>query len=430
VKKQLSLGALALSLLLVVGGGCTIGRKGFDWPARRGPGGNGISKETGWNPKALAGGPKILWQANIGNGYANVAIRDNLLVTMGTKEGFTTIYGLKADTGKEIWKYSYANTNDTQATPAIDGNSVYALSLEGELFCLNSRNGKLRWKKELVKDHGALRPVWGFAGSPIIVEDLVILTANSSGMGLNKKNGEKVWVSDRPPKQFKASDPHASNGADYATPVVFKRHEKTYALIASWKGLSAVDVQTGRPLWVYEWELYSGCHTTDPVVDGDHIYLAENYHPPSKPRPGSLFLDVSGESPALLWKSSELTTEISDAVALDGYLYSGQGGPRFFGASLRCIDLKTGTLKWEKAVSEAAMPNCVTLSAAGGKLIVLTDDGVLAVAESSAESYQEISRCILLPEVTKKFWSPPVLCNGRIYCRNYHGELVCVDVSK
>jgi len=92
VKKQLSLGALALSLLLVVGGGCTIGRKGFDWPARRGPGGNGISKETGWNPKALAGGPKILWQANIGNGYANVAIRDNLLVTMGTKEGFTTIY--------------------------------------------------------------------------------------------------------------------------------------------------------------------------------------------------------------------------------------------------------------------------------------------------------------------------------------------------
>ena len=162
MKKQLSLVALALSLPLVVGGGCTIGRKGFDWPARRGPGGNGISKETGWNPKALAGGPKILWQANIGNGYANVAIRDNLLVTMGIKEGFTTIYGLKADTGKEIWKYSYANTNDTQATPAIDGNSVYALSLEGELFCLNSRNGKLRWKKELVKDHGALRPVWGF----------------------------------------------------------------------------------------------------------------------------------------------------------------------------------------------------------------------------------------------------------------------------
>jgi hypothetical protein len=90
-------------------------------------------------------------------------------------------------------------------------------------------------------------------------------------------------------------------------------------------------------------------------------------------------------------------------------------------------------MMWEQVMSEAKPPKCVTLSAAGDKLIVLTDDGILAVAEASPQTYKELSQCKLLPEtkaIFAKFWTPPVLCNGRIYCRNFNAELVCIDVSQ
>jgi outer membrane protein assembly factor BamB len=189
-------------------------------------------------------------------------------------------------------------------------------------------------------------------------------------------------------------------------------------------------VETGQPLWVYEWELYSGRHITDPVVTGKRIYLADNYKDPSLP--GSLLLEVKSNTPTVLWKSPDLYTEISNAVIVDGHIYGGQGGPYKYAASLRCVDLETGKLKWERIMSEAMFNGCVSLMAADGKLIILTDDGMLVIAEASAEGYKEISRC----EVPKgetgiaKFWTAPVLCNGRIYCRNYYGELVCIDVSK
>ena len=51
----------------------------FDWPGWRGPNHDGISTEINWNPKALASGPKILWNVNISAGYSNVAIKDNCL---------------------------------------------------------------------------------------------------------------------------------------------------------------------------------------------------------------------------------------------------------------------------------------------------------------------------------------------------------------
>ena len=111
--------------------------KDYDWPRWRGPNGDGISKETGWNPAALKDGPRILWKANVGMGYSNVAIKDNRLYTMGCKGREYTIVCLNAETGKEIWRRVVSeNLMEPQATPAIDGEFLYALSKEGLLLCL------------------------------------------------------------------------------------------------------------------------------------------------------------------------------------------------------------------------------------------------------------------------------------------------------
>ena len=108
-----------------------------------------------------------------------------------TKESFA-IFCLNAETGKEIWRQSFDELSDPQSTPAVDGNAVYVLSKKGILLCLNAKNGKLRWKKDLVSEYDVVKPFYGFAGSSLIEQDLLILTANTSGIALNKKTGNKV----------------------------------------------------------------------------------------------------------------------------------------------------------------------------------------------------------------------------------------------
>ena len=75
---------------------------------------------------------------------------------------------------------------------------------------------------------------------------------------------------------------------------------------------------------------------------------------------------------------------------------------------------------------------CLTLTAANGTLIILDDQGTSRTAEASPEGFKEIARCDVLQGANKsrQFWTPPVLCNAKIYCRNFAGDLVCIDVSK
>jgi outer membrane protein assembly factor BamB len=413
--------------------------KGFDWPRWRGPDGNGISKETGWNPQALAGGPRILWKANVGSGYSNVAIRGNRLYTMGflKKKKGTVVFCLWADTGKRIWQSLFPCKFDfPQSTPTTDGTSVYALSNEGILLCLNAQNGKLRWKKDLVSEYGAVKPYYRFAGSPVVEGESLILTVNSAGLALNRETGQLIWNSAAPPppEKIKVFWAGQTSGTDYTVPVIYDHNGKRYALLSSWKGISAVDVESGKPSWLYEWELYSGNNITDPVISGDTIFITNEF---SKLRTlQSVLVQIQGDKPEVLWKSPELWANITTPVILDGYIYGCRGGPDAAYADLRCLDLQTGRLMWKQHLGTAHAQESLSLMAADGKLIILNDQGMLYIAEATPTGYKEISSCDVLrgekPHFLKvrKFWTPPVLCNGRIYCRNYAGDLICIDVSK
>jgi outer membrane protein assembly factor BamB len=371
-----------------------------------------------------------MWKADVGQGRANVVIAGDLLYTMGTIKGNNTVSCLRADSGQPVWQYSFESFDDAQATPVVSADSVCALSKGGILLCLDALTGKLRWQKDLVADFGAVRPYYGFAGSPVIVGQTVLITVNTAGMALNVATGDLAWMSDAPPKRIIAYDTAETNGSDYSTPVLYAKDGKTYALIASWKGLSSVEVEKGTPNWVYEWEQYSGRHITDPVVVGNQVFIAQNYGGGTSA--DSLLMEMAEGRPRVIWKSQDFPTEISNPVIIDGYIYGGQGGPYKYNAGLRCVSLATGKVAWEKTLSEAAFRKCVSLISAAGKLIALTDDGILVVAEASPKGYREISRCIV-PGIEKalvNFWVPPVLCNGRVYCKNYYSELVCIDMSK
>jgi len=398
----------------------------LDWSRWRGPNGDGISMETGWDPEALEGGPKIVWKTNVGLGYSNAVIKGKYLYTMGNEDGEDNIYCLNGETGKEVWRYSYPHQHfggyggATQSTPIVEGMYVYALSIEGILLCLEAKNGKLRWKKDLISEYDVVKPYFGFGGSPVIEGDLIILTANTSGIALNKKTGEMVWGSDKPPEKLYLD---SSTGPHYATPVMYDYEGKRYAVITSYVGVHSVDVETGKVLWLYKWEPYRNTHVSDPLIFNGKVFIEQ-----FKKMHGSVLLDIKRGEPKVLWKNQSLSSDVSSPVLINGYIYGCAGGPYYSHGLLRCLDVKTGEVMWEEDLETVT----ITLMAADGKLIILEDDGTLRIADATPSSYKEISsgNVPVGEGQSRKFWTPPVLCNGKIYCRNYTGDLVCIDVSK
>ena len=382
----------------------------FEWPRWHGPNGDGISNETNWDPEALAGGPKILWKVDVGTGHSNVAIKDNRLYTMGGR----SVYCLNAETGAEIWQYSFERFTNFQTTPTIDGKYVYVLSKDGILLCFKAKNGKFRWQKDLVNDLKSPKPKYGFASSPVIEGDTVILNAKTSGIALNKKTGDMIWEGEVNTDTI---------GRYFATPVIYDHDGKRYALIFSHSGLFSMDVESGRMLWFYEWTKEGSPNVVDPMVFDNKVFISS-----SETDARCALIDIKGNEPSVLWENENLSNHISTSIYIDGYLYGIDGDyhKNIKDCSLRCIDFKTGDIMWEKKMRGAS------LMAADGKLIILEDDGTLRIAEATPSSYQEISSCDVFDSEQKfrQFWTPPVLYKGKIYCRNYAGDLVCIDVSK
>ena len=119
-----------------------------------------------------------------------------------------------------------------------------------------------------------------------------------------------------------------------------------------------------------------------------------------------------------------MSNQLNSAVLWEGHLYGfdgmiGMKGPGR--GKLTCMNFENAQVKW----SQDGM-GTGSLMLANGKLIILSEDGKLVIAEASPDGYKEISSAQIL---TYKCWTVPVLANGRIYARNTGGRLVCVDVG-
>jgi outer membrane protein assembly factor BamB len=393
----------------------------FSWSRWRGPNGGGISLESGWNPKALAGGPKILWTAKIGVGYSNVIVQDNRLYGLGAGK-IIAMFCRNAETGKQIWRTPLEDFFDPQSTPATDGEFVYALSRKGILVCVNAQNGKVRWSKDIT-EYDVQKPYYDFAGSPVVEGNLVILCANTSGMALDKKTGNKVWVSARPPTEY-VDQARTSTGAAYSTPVIYKRNGVRQALVSSWEGLYSVRPETGEIDWWFDWDTGVAQIVTDPLEFDDKVFFVpyENYFA------ASVLLDIKGAEPKPVWTNKDLWSQISSPVRVGDRIYCPQGGPQQASCSLKCIDAPSGKILWEENLDGEP----VSLTAANGCLIILDQKGHLYIAQAGPAGYQEHSRCDIYQEkmLAADFKVPPVLYRGKIYCRNYFGDLICIDVRK
>ena len=378
-----------------------------DWPHWRGPGHNGISKETGWKSEWPADGPPVLWKANAGIGFASFSVADGRVYTTGFASEQDTVFCLDAATGKEVWRHSYPSElgdkyyeGGTSATPTVADGKVYQLSRWGDAMCLDAATGKVVWSKNPAEENAMPIPDWGFAGSPLIQDDLVILSIGEHGMALSKSDGIVKWKS-------------ATKPAGYSTPypVPGKPGE---IILASDKAYFGVDAASGKMTWEYPWKTQYGINAADPIFSDGQVFISSGY------KKGATLIKLGGGTPEKVWENKVMRTQFNSCVLVDGYLYGPDGNDGDKGP-LKCIELKTGDVKWQH---QAFGVGGVTV--ADGKLIALSARGELMVAPVSAEKFAPISTAQVLGG---RCWTTPVLANGHIYCRNATGDIVCLNVK-
>ncbi len=400
--------AIIFTILLV----CLNHAQANDWPVYRGPDHNGISQETNW--KVWRGdGPKVLWKNDVGTGFSAFAAAGNKAITMGndgkTKHGnpsdTDTVFCFDVNSGDILWTHKYScplhakyYIGGTLSTPTIDGNRVYSLSKEGELFCLNLADGKPVWSKHLGKDGYGI-PTWHISGSPVVLGDRVYLNMGTAGVALDKKTGDYVW----------------SNGkgvCGYTTPVPYEYQGKAALLISGEQNFYCVAQADGAILWKFEWKTQHSVNAADPIPFDDYVFVSSGYN-----RGCGLF-KVAGGQPQNIWDNRSMRNHMNSSVLYQGYLYG------FDENQLKCIKALDSAESWsEKSLGKGAVMMC-----SDGRLILSSDKSELVIAQAVTTGYQELAKASILSR--KNCWTVPVLANGKIFIRNEVGEVACVDVSK
>lgn len=391
------------SLSLLVAIGALASANAADWPRFRGPDQNSISKETGFNPKSLEGGAKVVWKAGVGTGFSSITVANGRAHTMGNADAKDTVWCLDASTGKEIWKHTYAEElkpnlyeGGPNATPTVDADRVYTLSKTGRALCLDAAKGTVIWDKPLAKDLGAKKPEWGFSSSVLIEGDLAIYNVGSAGTALNKQTGEVVWK----------SGPGAA-GYSQAIPVNFGKDRLAILMAAA--DAIAINPKTGEVAWSHPWKTSYDINAADPVVSGNKVFVSSGYNH------GASVFEVAENKTKVVWENKSLRNHFASSILLNGHLYGVDE------KELRCVDFATGEVKWTDKASGKG-----TLIIADGKLIVLGEKGELIIAEASVEGFKPLSRAQILGG---KCWTSPALANGKLYARNAKGDLVCVELG-
>ena len=398
-----------------------------DWPQYRGPNLNGVTAEkisAAWP----AGGPKEVWRAPVNAGFSSFAVAGGKAFTLVLRSFENvpneTCVALDAESGKELWAAplgfaKYDGGGDTGApgndggdgprsTPTVDGNRVYVLSAALGLFCLDAANGKVVWKKDLAREHGASNIRWQNAASPVLEGNLLFVCGGGAGQSLlcfHKATGAVVWKGQ-------------SDAFTHATPIVTTILGHRQVIFFTQSGLVSVVPGTGQLLWRHPFP-YRTSTAASPVVGGDIVYCSAGYGVGA----GAVKISKQGTTwkATELWrKENQLINHWSTPVYHDGHLYGLFGFKQWERVPLKCVHLETGEEKWAR---EGYGQGGTIL--AGNDVVALAENGDLVLVEATPAAYREKART---KAVAGKCWNNVAVANGRVYARSTK-EAVCLDVS-
>lgn len=371
-----------------------------NWPGFRGPGRDSIIPGTRIATDWSTSPPVELWRRPIGPGWGSFAVRGDLIYTQEQRGDDEIVTCYNATTGKPVWAHRDAarfwESNagaGPRATPTLHDGHAYTLGATGIVNALDAGNGGVLWSRNAGSDTGTKVPGWGFAGSPLVVGDMVIVAASGHLVAYDVATGVPRWVG-------------PTGGDSYSSPHLATIDGVAQILLLSALGATSVAPADGRLLWKYAWP--SGTRIMQPAVtaDGGLLMTVGDAMGGGSMRRIAVAHGPAGWTTEERWTSAGLKPSFNDFVVHDGHVFG------FDGSILACIDAKDGKRKWKGGRYGAGQ---LVLLRDQGVLLVLSEEGELALVRAASDQFTELAR---FPAMEGKTWNHPVLVGDRLLVRN------------
>jgi outer membrane protein assembly factor BamB len=384
-----------------------------DWTEFRGHNRDGVLHGTAIGTDWRAAPPRLVWRQRVGPAWSSVIVINGRLFTQEQRGDKETVVAYDAATGKQLWVHEdsarfweQVSGAGPRATPTFDAGRLYTVGGTGILNCLDAATGRSFWSRDLKADAGAEVPMWGFSGSPLVVDGLVVVFAGGSGehslRAYRADTGEPAWTA--PAGKLSFSSPHLASLAGVKQ-----------CLLLSDRGLTAVDPSSGKALWQHGLSTPGAPRTIQPHVVGD-AQLAVG----TLAGAGIALIEVTPKeddwSVADRWVSDALRPEFPDLVVYQGHAYG------FDTSMFCCIDLPTGKRCWKAGRYGRGQ---VVLLADQALLLVVSEGGELVLLSANPRHHEELGR---FQALDSKTWNHPVLAHGRLYIRNTE-EMACYEMQ-
>lgn len=418
--------ALAALLFLSTGGG----RMPFlarplqagEWPQILGPERRGRAADDERLADAWpAGGPAVVWERDVGRGYAGVVVAEGRAFLFHRRGGEEVLEALDAATGRTLWTDAHPTTFRPQvgggdgplATPTVAGGTIVSFGAQGVLTANDAATGKRLWQHATHAEHGAQEGYFGAGSSPIVAAGRVIVNVGGTrgvggqGAGIvayDLATGRADWSATKEP-------------ASYASPVAVPRDGSERILFVTRYQCLLLDPADGTVRWQFPFGMRGPTvnAAAPAIVGADRLLVTASYGI------GSVLarFDDAGAEP--VWKGDEsLASQYCTPVVVGDHAYALDGREDGPPGDLVCVDLATGRAAWREESFGYG-----SLLVADGKLVILRNDGTVVLARASPDGYRELGRHRALGVGCR---AQPALAGGRLYIRD-DSRLVSLDLG-
>lgn len=371
----------------------------ISWPGFRGPHRDsvihGVRIATDWS----ASPPTLMWRRPIGPGWSSFAVQGDHLYTQEQRGEDEIVACYRVSTGEPVWRHRDAvrfweseGGAGPRATPTLHDGRVYAFGATGILNALDAATGRRLWSRNVASDTGRRIPDWGFASSPLIVDDLVVVAASGTLAAYGLESGEPRW---RGP----------SYGGSYSSPHLATLDGVRQIVQLGGPGAFSVSPADGVVLWEHTWEpgaIVQPAMTSDGDIVVNTLGAAGGL--------GTRRLSASHGSDGWhleeRWTSIGLKPYFNDFVIHKGHAFG------FDGSILASINLADGTRNWKGGRYGNGQ---MILLSDQDVLLVISEDGELALVSATTDQYRELAR---FPALNAKTWNHPVLVDDVLLIRN------------
>jgi outer membrane protein assembly factor BamB len=321
------------------------------------------------------------------------------------------VFAKDANNGDDIWRFATGPTPSgnyggpgPRVTPTVHDGRVFTVSAEGVLYALERDTGTEVWHRDLRADLGWRPPAEGTASTPVIDGDrLLLIVGGGDGEtvgAFNRRTGKTLWLA-------------GSDRTSYSSPMLWTVDGETLVLFLTGTKLSAFDPITGAHLWSYDWPTYDAVNVVTPLaVAPNRVFISSGYDQ------GAVVLRAGKAADrwtvAEVWRNRAMKNHFNNSIYHEGVLYG------FDNAIFKAVDAETGRQLWRARGFGKG-----SLISAHGNLIVLSDDGELALVRPDREQLVVIHRAKALDGLT---WTPPTVSGGRLYVR-HQDEMACLEPS-